>query len=716
MNPRNVNRIRIVLVLFLCSAMVLAGCGNTINGGGGTLMGGALQGKTLTLTGAVSTLAGRADFNPDGARASAIFNSPFGITTDGTSLYVADRYNQTIRKAVIATGAVTTLAGSTGSSGSADGTGTAARFNEPVAITTDGTNLYVADSLNHTIRKVVIASGAVTTLAGSAGSSGATDGTGTEARFYYPYGIATDGTNLYVSDGGNTIRKVVIATGAVTTLAGSAGSSGATDGAGAAARFNNPNGIAIDGTNLYVADSDNNTIRQVVIATGAVTTLAGSAGVRGSSDSTDGAGATARFSFPFGITTDGTNLYVADSADKTIRKVVIATGAVTTLAGSAGLSGATDSAGAAARFVSPQGIAIAGTDLYVTDCDRYILFGPDGFSTIRKVEIATAAVTTPAGGARPGGSTDGTGAAARFYNPRVVTTDGSNLYVTDSENHTIRQVVIATGAVTTLAGSAGSSGSADGTGAAARFNQPRGITTDGTNLYVADRNNHIIRNVVIATGAVTTLAGSAGSSGATDGMSAAARFNSPYGITTDGTNLYVTDSYNHTIRKVVIATGAVTTLAGSAGSRGATDGNGAAALFNTPNGITTDGTNLYVADFGNHTIRRVVIATGAATTLAGSAGSSGATDGTGPAARFDYPNGMTTDGSNLYLTDSDNHTIRKVETATGAVTTLAGSAGLKGATDGNGSVARFTYPNGITTDGTNLYIVDTYNNTIRTMQ
>jgi sugar lactone lactonase YvrE len=340
---------------------------------------------------------------------------------------------------------------------------------------------------------------------------------------------------------------------------------------------------------------------------------------------------------------------------------VIATGAVTTLAGSAGLSGATDSAGAAARFVSPQGIAIAGTDLYVTDCDRYILFGPDGFSTIRKVEIATAAVTTPAGGARPGGSTDGTGAAARFYNPRVVTTDGSNLYVTDSENHTIRQVVIATGAVTTLAGSAGSSGSADGTGAAARFNQPRGITTDGTNLYVADRNNHIIRNVVIATGAVTTLAGSAGSSGATDGMSAAARFNSPYGI-------------------------------------------------------TTDGTNLYVADFGNHTIRRVVIATGAATTLAGSAGSSGATDGTGPAARFDYPNGMTTDGSNLYLTDSDNHTIRKVETATGAVTTLAGSAGLKGATDGNGSVARFTYPNGITTDGTNLYIVDTYNNTIRTMQ
>ncbi|MBI5234886.1 MAG: hypothetical protein HY886_01360 [Deltaproteobacteria bacterium] len=326
----------------------------------------------------------------------------------------------------------------------------------------------------------------------------------------------------------------------------------------------------------------------------------------------------------------------------------------------------------------------------------------------------TTAVTTLAGSAGLNGSTDGTGSAALFNYPAGITTDGTNLYVADFSNRTIRKIVISSGAVTTLAGLALTSGSTDGTGSAARFNFPFGITTDGTNLYVADRSNSTIRKIVISTGVVTTLAGTAGSTGSADGTGSAARFNNPYGITTDGTNLYVADTLNRTIRKIVISTGVVTTLAGTAGSTGSADGTGSAARFNRPYGITTDGTNLYVADTYNYTIRKIVISTAVVTTLAGTAGSSGSTDGTGSVARFYYPQGITTDGTNLYVADTYNMTIRKIVASTAVVTTLAGSS--PGSADGTGSAARFYNPTGITTDGASLYVVDTDNFTIRKIQ
>lgn len=350
---------------------VATSIGTQTNNPGTNLMGGSIQGKQLINVSTVTTFAGGAGSPSssgvsDGTGTSASFALPSGITTDGTNLYVTDGMGN-IRKIVISTGVVTTLAGSrSGIPGSADGTGTAARFNYPSGITTDGTNLYVADSLNHTIRKVVISTGAVTTLAGSAGISGSADGTGTAARFNYSNDITTDGTYLYVADRNNhTIRKVVISTGVVTTLAGSAGVSGSADDTGTAARFNYPSAITTDGTSLYVADDSNYTIRKIIISTGAVTTLAGSAGVQGSAD---GIGAAASFSYYVeSIATDGTNLYVTDSNSNTIRKIVISTGAVTTLAGSAGVSGSTDGTGSAARFNYPRGITTDGTDLYVAD-------------------------------------------------------------------------------------------------------------------------------------------------------------------------------------------------------------------------------------------------------------------------------------------------------------------------------------------------------------
>src|SRR5262249_12776754 len=160
-------------------------------------------------------------------------------------------------------------------SGNVDGTGAAARFGGPGSVASDGAgNLYATDG--STIRKVVIATGAVTTFAGAPGQPCSADGTGTAARFASVVGIASHGAgNLYVADSGNnTIRKIVIATGVVTTLAGTAYQLGSANGTGAAARFNGPNGIASDGAgNLYATDG--NTIRRIVIATGAVTRLAG---------------------------------------------------------------------------------------------------------------------------------------------------------------------------------------------------------------------------------------------------------------------------------------------------------------------------------------------------------------------------------------------------------------------------------------------------------
>jgi len=345
------------------------------------------------------------------------------------------------------------------------------------------------------------------------------------------------------------------------------------------------------------------------------------------------------------------------------------------------------------------------------------LNSPQMGGSIQDSPLSLAGISsTLVGTAGISGSSDGTGSASSFNTPLGITTDGTNLFVADGQNNTIRKIVIGTGVTTTVAGTAGVSGSADGTGSAATFNTPFGITTDGTNLFVTDGNNYTIRKIVIGTGVVTTLAGSTGVSGSTDGTGGAATFYQPLGITTDGTNLFVADTGNHTIRKIVIATRAVTTLAGTAGSYGDADGTGSAALFASPTGITTDGANLFVADWYSSIIRKVVISTGAVTTVAGTAWSYGSANGTGAAATFYAPEGITMDGTNLFVTDSNTNIIRKIVVATGVVTTVAGTAGLTGSADGTGAGARFFGPSGITTDGTRLLIADKYNNTIRALQ
>ncbi|MBT6585818.1 MAG: hypothetical protein HON77_16080, partial [Gammaproteobacteria bacterium] len=285
--------------------------------------------------------------------------------------------------------------------------------------------------------------------------------------------------------------------------------------------------------------------------------------------------------------------------------------------------------------------------------------------------------------------------ASGLTKPNGVTTDGTNLYVAVTDSHIISKIVISTGEVSTFAGS-GVQGSEDGTGTSASFKLPAGITTDGTNLYVMDTNNHKIRKIVISTGEVTTLAGS-GEIGSSDGTGTSASFKYPHYAINIGTNLYVTDSSNGTIRKIETSTGIVTTFVGGD--------------FRSPQGITTDGTNLYLVDRENNKIRKIVISTKEVSTIAGS-NPSGYIDGEGTAAKFNYPWGITTDGTNLYVGDGDNNVIRKIVISTGVVSTLAGS-GIIGSEDGTGTDTSFKMPKGLILVGTNLYVADHRNEKIR---
>lgn len=458
--------------------------------------------------------------------------------------------------------------------------------------------------------KVLTLSQKVTTFAGA--SSG-NDGTGSSARFIDPAGITTDGTNLYVTCKDNTIRKVVIATGEVTTLAGTPGVYGSADGTGAAASFNWPKGIVTDGPNLYVADSQNEKIRKIVIATGQVSTLAGN----GNHGSVDGVGTGAGFSIPTQMTTDGTNLYVQENGyTGAFRKVEIATGTVTTFSTNQVMSGA---------------MTTDGKTVFVADAP-----------SIRKIDIATGGISS---------QLTNTGTPPYVVTPAGLTMVGANIFFTDGQDFTVRKVDITSGLVTTIAGKVGGSGVTDGIGSEARFLKPMSITSDGTNLYVID--DRAIRKVVIATGEVTTLAGKMSTSD--DGVGQDARFTYPGGITTDGTTLYTTDNY--IIRKIVIASGEVSTLKFNPAIIDPLTG---AAGLSAKN-ITTDGINLYVTSTYNYIIYKIVAATGEVTPFVGTYSVSGSVDGAGGQARFYSPYGITADGKSLYVVDTGSYTVRKVE-------------------------------------------------------
>ena len=580
-------------------------------------------------------------------------------------------------------------------------------LNGPSGLATDDSgNLYIAVALNHRIHRVD-SSGTITTVAGTGESGFSGDnGPAVDARLSFPHGVAVDGAgNLYIS-GNHRIRRVD-PSGIITTVAGTGerGFSG-DNGPAVDAQLYYPIGLAVDGAgNLYVADSRNDRIRRVDPA-GTITTVAGT-GERGLNGD-GGPAVDAQLNLPRDLAADGAgNLYIADRANHRLRRLD-PSGTITTVAGTGerGFSGDGGPA-AAARLDSPDAVAVDGAgNLYIADIGNH---------RIRRVDPSGTITTVAGTGERGFGGDGGPAAAAQLDRPKAVAVDGAgNLYVTDQGNHRIRRVA-PSGTITTHAGTGESGSRGDGGPAvAAQLGFPEVVAVDGAgNLYIAATSNHRVRRVD-PSGVITTIAGTGqeGFSG-DDGPAIAAQLAFPKGLAVDAAgNLYIAGLVNDRIRRID-SRGIITTVAGTEGE-GFGGGNvGSITLhFVGPRGIAVDGTgNLYIADSENYRIRRVD-PSGTATTVAGT-GEPGFSGDNGPAinAQLLRPTALTVDGAgNLYIADPLTERIRRVDPS-GIITTVAGGGRILSWDEMGDKVpatdAWLLSPTGVAVDNSgSLYIAD----------
>lgn len=335
----------------------------------------------------------------------------------------------------------------------------------------------------------------VTTFAGTVGTVGQTDGNGTAATFGASLGSMTAGPDgsIYVADKANNCIRKITAAGDVTVYVGStSGASGTTEGIGTAMRLNSPTAVVADASGiLYIADTGNCSIRKVPAGASAISTIF--SGVSGTcAANVVGVQATARYNGPNALAIDiQGGLYVADAPSYKVVKIptILATVGTSVAFSGAGTAGTLDSTGVLSTYGTITGLAVDGNlNVFVADSTN---------STIRKISSGATYVTTFAGYPGIPGSTDGLGAQARFNNPTNLSIlANGDMYVTDAGNQIIRKITN-TGVVTTLAGTVGTVGSTDGVGTAASFKNPYGITAVNGSLFVADRGNYAIRKIVI---------------------------------------------------------------------------------------------------------------------------------------------------------------------------------------------------------------------------
>ncbi len=683
----------------------------------------------ITGDGIVTTIAGTGTpgiSGDGGPGASAQISNPQSVAVDlAGNVYIADTNNYRIRKVAAGTGVISTLAG-TGVSGflGDGGLATAARLNLPtgVAVGPDG-NLYIADRYNQRIRKVDLSTGVITTVAGSgAAGYGGDSGGATAAQLNYPYGLGFDPAgNMYIADtNNNRIRKVAAGTGIITTIAGTGASGYNGDGPAIGANLSSPEGVAADAAgNVYIADTNVDRIRKVAAGTGVISTVAGT-GVGGFSGE-NGPGISARVNGPTGMAVDGAgNVYFADYYNQSVRKLTVATGLLTTVAGSGTVGYQGDGGLATATSLYyPTGVTVDGAGaLYIADSND---------NRVRKVApptVATLTLSTIAGTGMSGYNGDGPATSANLSSPEGVAADAAgNVYIADTAADRIRKVAAGTGVISTVAGTGvGGFSGEGGPATSARVNGPSGMAVDTAgNVYFADYYNQRVRKITVATGILSTVAGNGVPGFLGDGGAAtAAELYYPTAVAVDGAgNLYIADSNNNRIRKVTAGTSFITTIAGNGTAGiGGDGGLGPLAQLNNPQGVAVDAAgNVYIADTNNYRVRKVTAGTGIITTLAGNG--IGGYDGEAKLAtlaRLYVPTGVAADsGGNVYIADRNNQRIRKVSAATGFITTVVGDAYSDyGGDGGAGSAGQLNYPYGVAVDSTgNVYIADTNNYRVR---
>lgn len=559
---------------------------------------------------------------------NSYITKPICVTIDKTgNLYFTESYGTKIRKVNINTGIMSTIAGdgSYGSGGDG-GAATAASINAvDLAFDTFG-NLYIADGNNNRIRKVTASTGVISTVAGNGiAGYGGDSVIATSTNLNYPNGIAIDVQgNLYISDCGNhRIRKVNVNTGLISTIAGN-GTSGYSSGnvPAISTNLNYPGGVSLDSLgNLYI--SDNNRIRKVNISTGMISTVVGSIGYGYGGDGDNATNALLNNPRKTVIDKFG-NLFINDKGNNRIRKVNASNWIISTVAGNGFQSFAGDSVSATdAILFSPIGVCVdASANLYIADTYNH---------KIRKINSSTGIITTIAGIESAGFSGDGGSAsAAQLNSPNTIAIDGSrNLYIID-QLHRIRKISSSTGIISTIAGNGyyGNGGSGyygDGVpSATSTLNNPYGMAVDSMdNLYIADRNNHMIRKITASTGIINTIAGNGNAGYGGDGsLAVSATLNTPTFIALDRSgNIYFVDG-GIRIRKINASTGIITTVAGNPNGYDYDGVAASAAVLNSVAGIAIDpSNNLYIASLNSdykYTIRKVTASTGIISTIAGS--------------------------------------------------------------------------------------------------
>jgi sugar lactone lactonase YvrE len=728
-------------------------------------------------TGVISTIAGNgtAGYLGDGSAAtSAELHSPSGVAVDAAgNLYIADQLNNVIRMVTATTGVITTVAGN-GTAGYAGdgGAATSAELNQPSYVALDSAgDLYIADGMNNRIREVNAVTSIITTVAGNGIAGYAGDGTAaTSAELNNPTSVAVDAVGyLYIADSGNNRVRKVNTGGMISTLAGNGTAGYAGDGGAAtAAELQYPTGIGLDNAGtVYIADSLNNVVRMVNPGTGNISTVAGNDTAGYSGDNGPAPFAELRNAADAAISSVG-NLYIADAGNNVIRKVQLNSSFSAAPSGGAGLVQnfflQTTASETIASITAPQsqagkqeftvgtitGCAVNGSTtnasgavcvvpvtftpaypgqrnvpLQVAAAGGNINFGLSGTGNAALVALTPGVISTVAGKGTYGYLGNGGAAtSAQLGAPnRLAVASSGDFYIADHNNNVVRKVTASTGIITTIAGTGAAGYTGDGgPSASAQLNLPEGVAVDSAgNLYIADEGNNVIRKITAATGVITTVAGNGTCGYAGDGGPATSgQLCGPAYVSVDSAgNFYIADMNNNVIRKVAISTSLISTVAGNGTAGDAGDGGlASSAELRSPAGLAFDSVgNFYIAESGGSVIRKVTVATGVITTVAGNgtAGYSG-DGGLATSAELNGPFGIAADASgNLYIADASNEAVREVNAGTGMIATVAGNGIVGYLGDGGAATsAELGIPTDVALDGLgNLYIVDAGDNVVR---